>query len=142
MGLEDVLTGAIARGTNPATLLLLNLCLLGCAFVCATLIFLPLGLPVELTPHIVGLLLLTLALQLSINWLVAQTGTVTPEEQRRELFGSPTSNTAAQPGAAEPVLEPLEAGGAGAVPPAAAAVAPLTASAGAAAEAAGKVKEQ
>ena len=50
------------------TLLLINLCLIGCALVCTTLIFLPLGLPDHLLPHIIGLLLLALALQLSINW--------------------------------------------------------------------------
>ncbi len=51
-----------------ATLLFVNVSLLGCAFVCATLLFLPLGLPEALAPHVVGLLLLALALQLSINW--------------------------------------------------------------------------
>jgi hypothetical protein len=53
---------------QQATLLFINLSLLGCAFVCTTLIFLPVGLPEALTPHVVGLLLLALALQLSINW--------------------------------------------------------------------------
>ncbi|KAL4436705.1 hypothetical protein ABPG75_003844 [Micractinium tetrahymenae] len=85
--LEAVLHGALAGGTNKPTLVLLNTCLLGCIFVGASLFLPALGLPRELLPHIAVLLVLAAGLLASINWLVAQTGTVAPEEQRRELFG-------------------------------------------------------
>lgn len=86
--LEAVLHGALARGTNKPTLVLLNTCLLACIFVCASLFVPALGLPRELLPHIAVLLVLAAGLLASINWLVTQTGTVSPEEQRRELFGA------------------------------------------------------
>lgn len=67
--------------------MLLNACLLGCILVCASLLLVPLGLPAELLPHIAGLLLLAGVLAFSVNWLVSLTGVVSPEQQRRELFG-------------------------------------------------------
>lgn len=140
---------------QSATLALLNACLVGCALVCASLVFLPVGLPSELLPHIVGLLLLAVTLAGSVNWcvlrwparlafaapvaarggaqppllpgcsmpalrpscpccfhlshgahrsngasistkrrLVSLTGTVSPEEQQRELFGEARSELA------------------------------------------------
>ena len=53
---------------QTATLVLLNGCLVACILVCATLLLLPIGLPTELLPHIVGLLLLAAALAFSVNW--------------------------------------------------------------------------
>jgi len=47
---------------------LLNVCLVGCILVCASLLLVPTGLPSELVPHIIGLLLLAAALAFSVNW--------------------------------------------------------------------------
>ena len=53
---------------QTATLVVLNACLVGCILVCASLLLVPAGLPTELVPHIVGLLLLAAALAFSVNW--------------------------------------------------------------------------
>jgi hypothetical protein len=44
--------------------------------------------PLELAPHLAALLALALGLVASVNWVVAQTGTVSAAEQRREVFGA------------------------------------------------------
>lgn len=92
------------------TLVLLNVCLLGCALLCALLLLIPYGLSSDLLPHILGLLLVAVALAASVNWLVTLTGTVSAEEQQRELFGQPAeqldaagSSTVADGTAAEAV---------------------------------------
>ena len=53
---------------QTATLLVLNACLVGCILVCASLLLVPAGLPSELVPHVIGLLLLAAALAFSVNW--------------------------------------------------------------------------
>lgn len=53
---------------QTATLVVLNACLVGCILVCASLLLVPTGLPSELVPHIIGLLLLAAALAFSVNW--------------------------------------------------------------------------
>ena len=62
----------VTPASNPhpqtATLLVLNACLVGCILVCVSLLLVPAGLPSELVPHIVGLLLLAAALAFSVNW--------------------------------------------------------------------------
>lgn len=106
---------ATAAAASPsliqtATLLLLNACLVGCILVCLSLLFVPIGLPAELLPHIVGLLLLAAALAFSVNYLVALTGTVSPEAQQRELFGDPQAGLLTTAGSSSaPDLQNLQA---------------------------------
>ncbi|PRW33801.1 tRNA 2-thiouridine(34) synthase isoform B [Chlorella sorokiniana] len=141
--LEDVFHGALT-----ATLLVLNACLVGCILVCASLLLVPSGLPSELVPHVIGLLLLAAALAFSVNWLVSLTGTVSPAEQQQELFGdaepdlTAAGSTTVRPLGAPPSPPPVEQRLAG-VPPEPASVpsSPLRPAAGVATAAAAAAEE-
>ena len=53
-------------------------------------------------PHLAVVAFFALGLLASVNWVVRQTGTVSPEDQRKELFGEetkPAATAAAKKGA-------------------------------------------
>lgn len=70
-----------------STVALLNAVLVGFLGVC--LWFLHLGITTEpwLLPHAIAMLVMTTGLLFAINWLIVTVGTVSAEEQRRELKG-------------------------------------------------------
>lgn len=74
-----------------------------------------LGVPSGLLPHIIFLLLLAVGLLASVNWLIVQTGTVSAEEQRRELFGEPEGSAAGRTGGFGEAAAAGQAGGEGGV---------------------------
>ncbi|KAL4522586.1 hypothetical protein Ndes2526B_g01062 [Nannochloris sp. 'desiccata'] len=86
--LEDILLGSISKGVNNATLIFINFSLVGCIALLAGLIFSG-GIPPDVVPHLAIVLFFAIGLTISVNWVVSQTGTVSPIEQRKEIFGGP-----------------------------------------------------
>lgn len=48
------------------------------------------GVPPDVVPHLAVVAFFALGLLASVNWVVRQTGTVSPEDQRKEIFGEET----------------------------------------------------
>jgi len=89
MWLADVLLGAVAPGVNQPTFWLLN-CILGLV-VCSLLLLLGISIWAQpaLTPHVVALLTLALALWCAIVWLVSTIGCVDAQQQQEQLLNKP-----------------------------------------------------
>ncbi|KAG1666831.1 hypothetical protein FOA52_009455 [Chlamydomonas sp. UWO 241] len=96
---NDIVVGALGRGVNITTLVLLNV-VVGCALgsILLLLAISVYGNP-ELVPHVLVLLVLGLCLWASLNWFISEMGLVDARTQEEELFG--TNSTARAVGESE-----------------------------------------
>ncbi|KAK9818517.1 hypothetical protein WJX74_007317 [Apatococcus lobatus] len=99
MWLEDVLYGALAKGVNRPTVVVLNVALGGCILSLLSCFCLSWSSESPLTIHFGFLLVLASLLLITINWFINEIGTVELQAQQQELFG-PSQQTAPGPTAA------------------------------------------
>lgn len=86
MWLTDVAYGALTPGINAPTVAVLNVALVGCIGCLTYLLVNAVVISSWLVPHAAFLLVLAIGLWISVNWFVFQLGTVSPEEQQKQLF--------------------------------------------------------
>mmetsp|Transcript_37314 Transcript_37314/g.105286 ORF Transcript_37314/g.105286 Transcript_37314/m.105286 type:complete len:107 (+) Transcript_37314:126-446(+) len=83
--LEDVLYGALARGVNATTLLLVNAVFVALCLSLLGLLWLCWDEAPSAVPHVAFLLVLFVGLAVSSNWVILQIGLVDSKKQRQEL---------------------------------------------------------
>jgi hypothetical protein len=84
---EDVAFGAISKGVNQPTFVVLNICLLLAVLSLAFLLFASIATNPALVPHVAFLLFLAIGLWGAIVWFIGNIGLTDAQEQRKELFG-------------------------------------------------------
>jgi hypothetical protein len=84
---EDVVFGAVSKGVNQPTFVVLNVCLFLAVLSLALLLLASISSNPALTPHVAFLLFLAIGLWAAIVWFVSNIGLTDPQEQRKELFG-------------------------------------------------------
>eukprot|EP00887_Chlorella_sp_A99_P008097 scaffold12.g8097.t1 len=91
---DAILVGALSRGVNKTTFVLINLSLLGAIGLLASLLG---RVDAELSLHLGVLLACAVGLLGAVNYVVGQTGLVSTDAQRRELFDKRGTLGAASP---------------------------------------------
>lgn len=89
--IEDVFYGAVTKGVNETTVGVFRAVCIACIISLAGLLYICwTGYP-ELIPHCFFALTLSIFLYAIMYWFLNELGTVSPAEQRKELFGDQTT---------------------------------------------------
>lgn len=88
--IEDVFYGAVTKGVNNTTVGVFKVACLACIASLAVLLYICWNSYPELVTHCVFALTLSIFLYGIMIWFLGEIGTVSPAEQRKELFGNDT----------------------------------------------------